>query len=125
MFKKIAVLVLAGLTFSLGAAEKTIKSQAAELGNFKILLKAAATAGLAEALDAPGPFTVMAPSDKAFGALPPGTVETLLKKENRSRLINILKYHIVPGKLSAAQLVGEKKLKTLNGDQLTVSIKKH
>ena len=84
--------------------------------------------GLVETLESPGPFTVFAPTNEAFAKLPPGTVETLLKPENKAMLTKILTYHVVPGRLTGADLVkmvkdghGKATLKTVEGDNLTVS----
>jgi uncharacterized surface protein with fasciclin (FAS1) repeats len=79
-------------------------------------------AGLVEALSGEGPFTVFAPTDDAFGALPEGTVASLLEDENIETLKGILTYHVVPGKLKAADLSDGQVLETLNGKALRVSI---
>jgi len=78
-------------------------------------------AGLVETLQGPGPFTVFAPTDEAFGKLPKGTVETLLKPENKGKLAGILTYHVVAGKVMAAD-VKTMKAKTVNGQSLTVTV---
>ena len=89
-------------------------------GQFKTLAKAIETAGLLEALRAPGPFTVFAPNDAAFAALPAGTVENLLKPESRDQLVAILKLHVVAGRMFADQVVAAKTLTTLQGKTLEV-----
>ena len=89
-------------------------------GQFKSLAKAIETAGLVEALRAPGPFTVFAPNDAAFAALPAGTVENLLKPESRDQLVAILKLHVVSGRMFADQVVAAKELTTLQGKTLAV-----
>jgi uncharacterized surface protein with fasciclin (FAS1) repeats len=76
-------------------------------GQFQTLVAAVQAAGLVETLKGPGPFTVFAPTDAAFARLAPGTVDTLLKPENRAQLTAILTYHVVPGRITAAQLTGQ------------------
>lgn len=108
---------------TLQAAEppaKTIVETATAAGSFKTLVAAVEAAGLAEALQGPGPFTVFAPTDEAFAKLPPGTVDSLLKPENKEKLVAVLKYHVVPGKLTSAQVVRMPALKTLLGKELRV-----
>jgi uncharacterized surface protein with fasciclin (FAS1) repeats len=92
------------------------------------LVAAVKAAGLVPTLEGTGPFTVFAPTNEAFARLPPGTVETLLKPENKAMLAKILTYHVVPGRLTAADLMrlvneghGKAMLKTVEGDPLTVS----
>ena len=102
-------------------AEKTIVETAIGAGKFKTLVAAVKAAGLAEALSGKGPFTVFAPTDEAFAALPKGTVETLLKPENKEKLAAILKYHVVSGSYPAAKVLQNDTLTTLQGDKLTVS----
>ena len=75
-------------------------------GSFTTLVAAVQAAGLVETLQGEGPFTVFAPTDDAFAALPEGTVETLLRPENRDELVTILTYHVVPGQVAAADLIG-------------------
>ncbi len=93
-----------------------IVDTAAAAGQFKTLLAAAKAAGLVEALKGDGPITVFAPTDEAFAALPPGTVDDLLQPENRDRLAAILKYHVVPGRV----LLGQRQSKTLQGGELDI-----
>ncbi|MGE0734720.1 MAG: fasciclin domain-containing protein [Alphaproteobacteria bacterium] len=90
----------------------TIVDVAAGAGTFKTLLTAAQAAGLVDTLKSPGPLTVFAPTDDAFAKLPKGTVENLLKPENKETLARILKHHVVPGKVMAADIAG----KRLNAD---------
>ncbi len=88
-------------------------------GSFNTLVAAVTAAGLVDTLKGPGPFTVFAPTDEAFAALPEGTVETLLKPENKDQLVSILTYHVVPGKAMAADLVGKKgRIGTVQGGTL-------
>ena len=87
------------------------------------LVAAVTAAGLVETLKGAGPFTVFAPTNAAFSALPAGTVEGLLKPENKAKLTGILTYHVVAGAVKAADLKDGQKVKTLQGEELTVSIK--
>ena len=87
------------------------------------LVAAVTAAGLVETLKGAGPFTVFAPTNAAFAALPAGTVEGLLKPEKKAALTNILTYHVVAGAVKAADLKDGQKVKTLQGEELTVSIK--
>jgi uncharacterized surface protein with fasciclin (FAS1) repeats len=89
-------------------------------GSFKTLLAAASAAGLAETLQGEGPFTVFAPTDAAFAKLPKGTVETLLKSENRDQLTAILTYHVVPGRVFAKDVVKTDSAKTVQGSPVHV-----
>ena len=100
----------------------TIVETASKAGSFGTLLAAAKAAGLADLLGSEGPFTVFAPTDDAFAALPDGTVEMLLKPENKDKLVSILKYHVVPGRVYADQAVGAGSASTAQG--LSVSIEK-
>ncbi len=87
------------------------------------LVAAVKAAGLVETLKGPGPFTIFAPTNAAFAALPAGTVDGLLKPEKKADLTNILTYHVVSGSVKAADLKDGQKVKTLQGTELTVSIK--
>jgi uncharacterized surface protein with fasciclin (FAS1) repeats len=87
------------------------------------LVAAVTAAGLVETLKGAGPFTIFAPTNAAFEALPKGTVEGLLKPENKAKLTGILTYHVVAGAVKAADLKDGQKVKTLQGEELTVSIK--
>ncbi len=86
----------------------------------KTLVAAVKAAGLVETLKGEGPFTVFAPTDDAFGKLPSGTVDTLLKPENKSMLVKVLTYHVIAGKLKASDLTDGKVLTTVAGGKLTV-----
>jgi uncharacterized surface protein with fasciclin (FAS1) repeats len=99
---------------------KTIVENAAKSKDHTTLVAAVKAAGLVKTLDGKGPFTVFAPTNTAFGKLPAGTVDTLVKPENKAQLTKILTYHVVPGKLEAADLTDGKKLKTVEGETLTV-----
>jgi uncharacterized surface protein with fasciclin (FAS1) repeats len=105
------------------AAQMDIVDTAVAAGNFKTLAAALDAAGLVDALKGDGPFTVFAPTDDAFAALPEGTVETLLKPENKALLTAILTYHVVPGNLEAKDVVEADKLVTLNGQKIDLSTK--
>lgn len=89
-------------------------------GSFNTLVAAVKAAGLVETLKGAGPFTIFAPTDEAFAKLPAGTVENLLKPENKAKLQGILTYHAVPGTVMAKDVVNLKTAKTVNGQELTV-----
>ena len=86
----------------------------------KTLVAAVKAAGLVDTLESAGPFTVFAPTDDAFAKLPAGTVDNLVQPENKATLTKILTYHVVPGKLEESDLTDGKKLKTVQGEELTV-----
>jgi len=90
------------------AATKDIVATASGAGQFNTLVAAVQAAGLVETLQGEGPFTVFAPTDAAFAKLPEGTVESLLKPENKDQLVAILTYHVVPGKVTSADIAGKK-----------------
>jgi len=107
---------------TLNAAEaKTIVDVAAGAGQFKTLVAAVKAAGLAETLSGAGPFTVFAPTDEAFAKLPAGTVENLLKPENKQKLAGILTYHVLAGKVMAAD-VKTMSAKTVNGKEAPIKV---
>ena len=111
---------------ALGAARaeaqgKDIVDTAVAAGQFKTLAAALQAAGLVDTLKGAGPFTVFAPTDEAFAKLPKGTVEDLLKPENKAKLTAVLTYHVVPGKVMAADVVKVKEAKTVQGGSLKVS----
>jgi uncharacterized surface protein with fasciclin (FAS1) repeats len=90
-------------------------------GSFKTLVAAVQAAGLVDTLKGKGPFTVFAPTDEAFAKLPKGTVEDLLKPENKAKLVAILTYHVVAGKVMAADVAGKKIMaKSVQGSEITV-----
>jgi uncharacterized surface protein with fasciclin (FAS1) repeats len=117
-----ATAALAGIAFVAPAqsAEMDIVDTAVSAGQFETLAAAVEAGGLVDTLKGPGPFTVFAPTDEAFAKLPDGTVENLLKPENKEQLVAILTYHVVPGKVMAADVVGLSEAKTVNGEMLTV-----
>ena len=98
---------------------KDIVAVASSAGSFNTLVAAVKAAGLVETLQGAGPFTVFAPTDEAFAKLPKGTVESLLKPENKEKLVAILTYHVVPAKVMAAE-VKSGEVPTVNGKVLTV-----
>ncbi len=105
------------------AATKTIVETAIGAGSFNTLVTAVKAAGLAETLSGPGPFTVFAPTDEAFAKLPKGTVESLLKPENKAKLAAILTYHVVPGKVLAADVVKLTNAGTVQGQRVDIVVK--
>lgn len=109
---------------------RTVLENAASARELSTLVMAAKAAGLAETLAGPGPFTIFAPTNAAFGKLPDGTVETLIKPVNRPTLTAIISYHIVPGRLTSRELLaeirsggGKASLTTVNGESLIASVK--
>ncbi len=91
-------------------------------GKFNTLVAAVKAAGLVDTLKGPGPFTVFAPTDEAFSKLPAGTLETLLKPENKAKLQSILLYHVVPGRVLAQDVVNLDSAKTAEGQNVTIKI---
>lgn len=102
---------------------KDIVDNAINSKDHTTLVTAVKAAGLVETLKGPGPFTVFAPTNTAFAKLPAGTVETLVKPENKDQLTGILTYHVVPGKITSSQLTNGKVLTTVNGETLTITEK--
>ena len=102
--------------------KKDIVDVAAENGSFNTLVAAAKAAGLVETLKGDGPFTVFAPTDEAFAALPEGTVDMLLKPENKDKLIAVLTYHVVPGKIMASEVMKLDSAVTVQGETVMVGI---
>ena len=100
-----------------------IVDTAVEAGSFKTLATALDAAGLVETLKGKGPFTVFAPTDEAFAKLPEGTVANLLKPENKDKLVGILTYHVVAGKVMAADVVKLKKAETVQGSKVRIKVK--
>lgn len=104
------------------AASMDIVDTAVAAGQFKTLAAALQAADLVDTLKGDGPFTVFAPTDAAFAKLPAGTVESLLKPENRDQLVAILTYHVVPGKVKAADVVKLSEAKTVNGQDVDITV---
>ncbi len=118
----VAAIGLATSSASARAAEKDIVDTAVSAGQFDTLAAALGAAGLVDTLKGAGPFTVFAPTDDAFAKLPAGTVDNLLKPENKDQLIAILTYHVVPGSVMAADVVKLTEAKTVNGKMVTVKV---
>lgn len=104
------------------ANDKDIVDTAVGAGDFTTLAAALEAADLVSTLKGKGPFTVFAPTDAAFAKLPAGTVETLLKPENKQKLVDVLTYHVVPGKVMAADVVGLDEAKAVNGKMIDVVV---
>ncbi len=123
MLVVVTVLVLGSVqAFSGSEDKKDIVDTAVAAGSFTTLVAAVQAAGLEETLRGDGPFTVFAPTDEAFAALPEGTVENLLKPENKDQLIAILTYHVVPGKVTSADVVKVKEAKSVNGKGIPIAV---
>ncbi len=126
MKRSVLALTLALVTLSLTASagnmgKQDIVDTAVAAGNFKTLAAALKAAGLVDTLKGKGPFTVFAPTDEAFAKLPAGTVEDLLKPENHDKLVAILTYPVVSGKVLAKDVVKLHEAKTVNGKEVKIS----
>ncbi len=119
----IALVAMVPLTFfAANAMEKDIVDTAVSAGTFNTLVAAIKAAGLVDTLKSEGPFTVFAPTDAAFAALPAGTVENLLKPENKDQLIAVLTYHVIPGKVMSGDIAGkEMEVKTVQGSMVDIN----
>lgn len=116
IFAAIAALALASPAIAADIVDTAVKA-----GQFTTLSTALKAAGLVDTLKGAGPFTVFAPTDDAFKKLPDGTVENLLKPENKSQLVKVLTYHVVPGKVMSTSLAGKKtEVKTVEGGILAI-----
>ena len=104
-------------------APKDIVDTAVSAESFNTLVAAVKAAGLVDTLKSKGPFTVFAPTDEAFAKLPEGTLESLLQPENKSQLVAILTYHVVPGRVLASDVVKLSSAKTVNGKEVTITQK--
>lgn len=136
MFKKIATMfTLIMMSFALvacssnkemkhsdGMMKKDIVDVAVTNGSFDTLVAAVKAAGLVDVLKGEGPFTVFAPTDEAFAKLPAGTVESLLKPENKDQLVAVLTYHVVPGKVMASDVVNLSSAKTVQGQDIAIKV---
>ncbi|QPH56065.1 fasciclin domain-containing protein [Pontivivens ytuae] len=121
MFKTLTAATALALATPAFAQEADIVATAEAAGTFETLLAAASAAGLVETLQGEGPFTVFAPTDAAFAALPEGTVETLLMPENREDLVQVLSNHVVPGMIMSADIAGqETEITALGGNPLEI-----
>lgn len=127
MFRKTALSTVSAILMMTGSAfadghSKDIVDTAVDAGDFNTLVAAVQAAGLVETLKGEGPFTVFAPTDAAFAALPEGTVETLLKPENKDQLIAILTYHVVAGKVMSGDLSDDMKATTVQGGEIMIDL---
>ncbi len=111
-------LVTAQALAGYGKQQKDIVDTAVSAGSFTTLVKAVEAAGLVETLKGDGPFTVFAPTDEAFAKLPAGTIEALL--EDKEKLVAVLTYHVVPGKLMAADVVNKTSVTTVQGSDISI-----
>lgn len=114
--------VLGASSFAAAQDKKDIVDTAIGAGSFKTLVAAVQAADLVDTLKGKGPFTVFAPTDEAFAKLPKGTVESLLKPENKEKLIAILTYHVVPGKVMAKDVVNLTEAKTVQGSAVKIAV---
>jgi uncharacterized surface protein with fasciclin (FAS1) repeats len=122
-FTSIAAVAVASLVIPVQAQQnKDIVDTAVAAGSFTTLAKALTAADLVSTLKGPGPFTVFAPTDAAFAKLPAGTLDNLLKPENKAMLRRVLTYHVVPGKVMAADVVKLSSAKAVSGDVLPVKV---
>ncbi len=117
----LALAASTALAFPAMAADKDIVDTAVDAGSFGTLVAAVQAAGLVDTLKGEGPFTVFAPTDDAFAALPEGTVEDLLKPENKDKLAAILTYHVVPGKVMSTDLSDGMTATTVLGENVTIT----
>ncbi|HET7206822.1 MAG TPA: fasciclin domain-containing protein, partial [Terriglobales bacterium] len=126
--KRLYMAVVATVLMSIGAfashTRQDIVDTAVQAGSFNTLAQALKAADLVDTLKGQGPFTVFAPTDEAFRKLPPGTVEVLLKPENKEQLRSILTYHVVPGRVTASDVVKLTSAKTVSGQEVRISVLK-
>lgn len=118
----LAVVFGLAVTPTASAASKDIVDTAVAAGSFNTLAKALTAAGLVDTLKGTGPFTVFAPTDDAFAKLPAGTLDNLLKPENKEKLVSILTYHVVAGKVPASQVVTLNSAKTVQGSEVAIKV---
>ncbi len=118
----LAASALIALPAFAGSMKKDIVDTAVEAGSFETLVAAVQAAGLVDTLKGDGPFTVFAPTDEAFAALPEGTVENLLLPENREQLVAILTYHVVPGKVMSTDLSDDMSAATVQGSNVMIDL---
>ena len=128
MRKHVAFMLATALALTVTASHRTVHAASANIvetavaaGSFKTLAKALEAADLVTTLTGPGPFTVFAPTDEAFAKLPAGTVENLLKPENKDKLRRVLTYHVVPGKVLAADVVKLHSVTAVSGDTIAIT----
>ncbi len=126
MFRKLAVASVATILLGTSAMAdghgKDIVDTAVSAGSFETLVAAVQAAELADTLKGEGPFTVFAPTDEAFAALPEGTVADLLKPENKDQLVAVLTYHVVPGKVMSGDLSDDMTAATVQGGDITIDL---
>lgn len=122
MFRRtfLAISAVTALTLPAAAQDADIVDTAVAAGDFNTLVAAVQAAGLVETLKGEGPFTVFAPTDEAFAALPAGTVEDLLKPENKDKLVAVLTYHVVAGKVMSGDLSNGMTAPTVQGGDVTI-----
>lgn len=120
LFALTATATLTGAAFA--GSQKDIVDTAVGAGTFETLVAAVSAADLVDTLKSEGPFTVFAPTDAAFAALPEGTVEMLLLPENKDQLIAVLTYHVVPGKVMSTDLTDDMTATTVQGGDITVDL---
>ncbi|WP_372573820.1 fasciclin domain-containing protein [Ruegeria jejuensis] len=117
-----AAIAATSMTAAFAGGQKDIVDTAVGAGSFGTLVAAVQAADLVGTLKGDGPFTVFAPTDEAFAALPEGTVENLLKPENKDQLVAVLTYHVVPAKVMSGDIAGKRaKVLTVQGDRLAVN----
>jgi uncharacterized surface protein with fasciclin (FAS1) repeats len=128
MLKTLAIGTMAALAMALGGSRAAAAADTRDLvdtavaaGSFKTLAKALTAADLVPTLKGAGPFTVFAPTDEAFAKLPAGTLEMLLKPENKAKLQRILTYHVVAGKVTAADVIKLQSAKAVSGDTIAIA----
>ena len=122
MFTSLALVGMLAAPALQAQQPKDIVDTAVAAGSFTTLAKALTAADLVTTLKGPGPFTVFAPTDEAFAKLPAGTLDNLLKPENKDKLRRILTYHVVPGTVRAADVVKVPSAKAVSGDTITVKV---
>ncbi len=126
MFRKLAVASVATILLGTSAMAdghgKDIVDTAVAAGSFETLVAAVQAAELVDTLKGDGPFTVFAPTDEAFAALPEGTVADLLKPENKDQLVAVLTYHVVPGKVMSGDLSDDMTAATVQGGDITIDL---
>ncbi len=119
----VSFVAVRGAVAGCGTCDKTVVEVAVENDDFSTLVAAVKAAGLVETLSGEGPFTVFAPTNEAFAKLPAGTLDSLLKPENKGKLTGILTYHVVPGKVMAKDVVNLSEAKTVQGGEIKIAVK--
>ena len=120
-FAAISVAAMVSACATTGGGDDIVDVASAN-SDFSTLVAAVSAAGLVDTLKGPGPFTVFAPTNEAFAALPEGTVETLLKPENKDQLVAVLTYHVIPGKVMSTDLVDDMMAATVQGSSVTIDL---